>query len=229
MQSLLLYNLYPVNNWKELTIHLLKNVPHTHIAVHISSNWIDNLLYKKSFLRFVYSVPKVKYVFLSQNDKQIAEVIGFEKLRRSIDFHQYDLVTYMHSKGVTKPGNTFVKDWVELMRYFQIDRHDLCLKAFQEGYGLYGVNLGKYEGGERLYVNRLSDFHYSGNFVSVNLELLRETFLNIPCDKDYYGVEGFWGKLCPYELAFNAHTSSPAITNHYRERYPETLYKYNLQ
>lgn len=228
MRSLLLYNLYPVNNWKELTTYLLRKVPHTHIAINVSLNWIDNLLYRNSILAFLKNIPKVEYVFVSQNSKAVAEVVGFNKFRQEIDFKLYDLATYIHSKGVTKPENVYIREWVEFMRYFQIDKHELCIKAFKEGYGLYGVNFGRYTGGERLYANRISDFHYSGNFVSVNLSLLRDVFLYTPCDNDYYGVEGFWGKLCSYELAFNAHSSSPTISNHYKERYPEELYK-NIQ
>jgi hypothetical protein len=225
MKSILLYNLYPKNNWQEVTLNLLRNIPHQTIAVNISLDWHDQVFNKKKIISFLQSIPKVDQVFIAKNIPAVAEGIGLENFRRQIDFTDFSLVTYMHSKGVTKPANICIKDWVELMRYFQIDRFDLCQQVFREGYGLYGVNLGKYTEGERYGPFRFSDFHYSGNFVSVNLASLRDVFLTTPVDADYYGVEGFWGKLCPYQQAYEAHVSSPTITNHYTERYPASLYK----
>jgi hypothetical protein len=54
---------------------------------------------------------------------------------------------------------------------------------------------------------------------------LKDKIKKIPIDKDYFGVEGYWGKLCDVSLAYNAHDSSKNISNHYDEPYPEYLYK----
>jgi hypothetical protein len=228
MKSILLYNLYPKNHWLKLTQYLLRDVPHQDIVVNVSLDWQDRLWNKQFINRAVRAIPKVREVFYTKNSRELAEVTGFENMRRQIDFRPYEIATYLHSKGVTKPTNECIKDWVELMRYFQIARFDLCLEAFRCGYALYGVNLSEqFEGNERLYAYRVSDFHYSGNFVSVNLKMLRDKFLNTTCDLDYYGVEGFWGKLCDFKLAYNAHLSSATIGNHYLERYPASFYKHD--
>jgi hypothetical protein len=225
MSSILIYNLYPKSHWKKLTAYLLKDVPHTSIVINVSLDLWDKVFNKMSMIEFLKSIPKVEKIIFSENDPKLAEMIGFENFRQQVNFDNYDIVTYMHSKGVTKAHNQNIKDWVELMRYFQIDRFDLCTEAFDEGYGLYGVNIGKYESGEKYGPFKFSDFHFSGTFVSVNLNLLRTQFLNTQIDKDYFGIEGFFGKLCPFEMAYCPHISGENIQNHYHEAYPEHLYK----
>jgi len=99
----------------------------------------------------------------------------------------YELLMYMHGKGVTKPLNKNIPDWVELMRYFLIDRMDLCLDAFSKGYKLYGVNFGHYKEGEEKYgPSQFSSFRFSGNFVAVNLKLLNIEFFQTPLDENYF-------------------------------------------
>jgi hypothetical protein len=223
MKSILLYNLYVKNHWKTLTQYLLKDVPHDEIAINVTLDKFDYFFKKKQIKAFLQKIPKVKHIFFTRNDPTSGEVSGFDNMRKSLNISEFSLLTYMHSKGVTKPDNPYIADWTELMRYFLIDKFDLCQQAFSQGYALYGVNFGEYKGGERLYVYRISDFHFSGNFVSVNLKLLRNEFLNTPCDNDYYGVEGFWGKLCSVNQAYCPHISG--IHNHYKEFYPSKIYK----
>lgn len=226
MKSVILYHLYPKNNWKEVTSDLLSLTSHEAIFVSVSIDFFDGLFNRNAIERFLKTIPKVQQVFFTKNNKQLGEVSGFNRLRQELDFSVWDVVTYLHSKGVTKPDNECIKDWVQLMKYFVIERHDICLQAFENGFALYGCNLGTFqEGAERVGPFRFSDFHYSGNFVSVNLNLVRKEFLTTPCDKDYYGVEAFWGKLCPRSKAFNAHYSGAHISNHYKERYPSKFYK----
>ena len=220
-KSVLLYHLYPKSYWKELTLKLLSNIPHNDIFIHVSLDWMDKLFRQKQIRKFLLQIPKVKEIYFSDNDKKLGEVIGFNLLKTKIDFTSFSLLTYMHSKGVTKPDNKNISDWVELMRYFQMDKFDLCKKAFSEGYCLYGVKLAKYNGGERMLAYKHCDYWYGGNFVSCNLDLLREKFISTPIAKDYYGLEGFWGNLCPVEKAYSAHETGSL----YDTPYPEHLYK----
>jgi hypothetical protein len=225
MKSLLLYNLYLKGNWDEVTKRILTSVQHDDIAVHLSFDWYNpfQLIEARRYLEFF---PKIVKVITSTNTAGLGEVKGFDKLRSQLNFDEYSVLTYCHSKGVTKSSNSNIRDWVELMRYFVIDRMDLCKAAFSNGYLLYGVNIGVYDPAQDRYgPYRFSDFHYSGNFVSVNLSELKTKFLTTPCDKDYFGVEGFWGKLCDVNKAFCAHLSSLKIKNHYNEAYPANFYR----
>lgn len=220
-KSVLLYHLYPKAHWKKLTLQLLNKVPHEDVFIHVSLDFFDNAVRKKSILSFLNDIPKVRKVFFAKNAKQLSEVVGLNVFRKEINFSEYSILTYMHSKGVTKPQNKNICDWVELMRYFHIDKFSFCKKVFDEGYYLYGVKLAQYSGGVRVSAYKHCDYWYGGNFVSCNLDALRENFLNTPVASDYYGVEGFWGNLCPVEFAFCAH-QTPSL---YDRPYPEKLYK----
>ena len=223
--SVLVYHVYVVNNWKKITDQLLSNVPHDDIYVSLSLD-TGSIYQRWKALRYFQKNPKVKKVFISENKQTLSEVNSLNIFREQVPLEQYKLLTYMHAKGVTKPKNKNIRDWVELMRYFLMDRYDLSVKAFQEGYSLYGVSLAVYHGkNERYGPDHLSDFHYSGNFLTVNLEQLAGKIKDTPVDNDYFGVEGYWGKLCTVDKAFCAHMSSDHISNHYKEPYPEHLYK----
>lgn len=220
MRSVLIYHVYISRNWKSVTDKILNNAPHDEIVVNVSIDWYKLPLLSAA-IRHLSSIPKVANVFYTINNRKFPEAKGFDNLRRKVDFSKYDLLTYAHGKGVSKRPNQNIADWVELMRYFVIERLDLCKRAFADNYLLYGVNIGVYKPGDKRYgPYKFSDFHYSGNFASINLTQLRDKFLSTPCDTDYFGVEGFWGKLCDLEKAYCAHFSSPNISNHYEQRYP---------
>lgn len=225
-KTILLYNLYPINNWKEITDRLIKKVPHDEIIIHVSLSLVQNIFYKQKIKKYLKKYSKVTQIIFSINDSKIAEVKGFLKLRSVLLQKKVSVVTYVHSKGVTKPNNNNIKEWVELMRYFIIDRMDICIDAFNKGFKLYGVNLGEHKLGEEKYgPYSYSSFHFSGNFVSVNLNLLNKEFFSTPVDNDYFGVEGFWGKLCDVNDVYCPHISGENIKNHYLEPYPEKFYK----
>lgn len=221
MKSILLYHLYLVNNWKAVTTQLLAEVPHDTIIVNLSFD----LRYSYEVLRaywFLKKYKQVKKIFVTQNNAKYGEILGFEKFRQKVNYEGYDILTYMHGKGVTKPQDPHVADWREFMRYFIVDRFDLTQEAFEQGYGLYGVNLFQNPDNEPKYAFKHTDYIFRGNFVSLNLHLLKEAFLNTRVAPDYYSVEGFWGKLCPYEKAYSPHNSG---VHHYKTLYPPEKYK----
>ncbi len=223
MRKILFYNVYMVNHWRELSQDLLADVPYDDIVVHCSFDlryifWVPYALF------FFKRHPKVRSVIFSRNHAQVAESRGLIKFLKHVDLSTYGLFTYIHSKGVTKPGNEKTADWRNLMKYFVLQRHDLTEKSFASGYKLYGVNLSRYEPslGERKHAYQFSDFWYRGTFVSVNLNLLLNKIEETPVDVSYYGVEGFWGKLCQYEEAYCAHESG---VSHYEAAYPPSKYR----
>ena len=179
------------------------------------------LLVIKKYLR---QFDKVDQIFFSANSRKEGESKGFNKMRFKIDFKDHEIITYTHSKGTSsRHKNTIpVRDWTELMRYFVIERLDLCKKAFQEGYYLYGVELSNHIDEQGRIEFPETKFIYDGNFVSVNYKALSKQFKYFPCRKHYYGVERFWGQLCQKEKAFCAHSSN---TDHYDRPYPPSNYR----
>jgi hypothetical protein len=223
MKSILIYNLFPRTIWKDVTRKLLSNVHHDSIVVHVTMPhyaW----LYKFYIRLFLMKFNKVDKVFFSINTRKRGESIGFNKIRRKVDFDSYDIISYIHSKGTSrKRKNTKpIKDWTEVMRYFVVEKLDLCKEAFNSGYYLFGINLSKNLGKKDSILYPDTKFIYEGNFVSLNNRLLKNEFKNKPCRADYYGVERFWGSLCEMDKAFCAHQTN---TDHYNFEYPDKEYK----
>ena len=217
MRSVLLYNLYPIGNWKEITKIVIGDVPlHKDIYINVTVDRSILGIFKKYYIKFfLQQFHKIKEIFFSQNNPELGEVIGFEKFRNKIDFNKYDVLTYTHSKGVTKPDNKNIKDWVKMMTYFVVKRHELCLKSFEEGYALYGTQLNKYEYDKpRSHTYKFCDFWYGGTFVSLDLRKLKREFLTTECVRNYFGVEAFWGNLCEFEKAFCIHKTPFSLYDH---------------
>lgn len=216
--KVLFFHIYPVNNWKEVTAHLLADVPHDDIFVHVSlppGQHIDSLISDQ----FLLSFSRIKAVYYSPNSAH-PEADAMEKFLSHVNLSTYALLTYMHSKGVTKPDSENVKHWTELMRYFIIDKMALCERVFRKGYLLYGVNRTDKSDFD-------ADFFYAGNFVSVNLTPDVITKIRqVPIEKNYHGLEGFWGKLCDRRRAYNAFYSR---IDHYINPFPATFYKSTWQ
>jgi len=224
-KSVLLYNLYPQFNWKNITDTLFTNVAHDHIYVHINIPKRNPIKALQAFF-YLKKHVKVKDIYFSINMKFKGESKGFEVFRKKINFNNYEIASYTHSKGSSrKRKNTKpIKDWTKLLHYFIIERLDLSQVAFDKGYFLSGVNLKNThlnnKDGSPLFPE--SKFHYSGNFVTINLKKLQKEFLNTSCRPHYYGVEVFWGTLCDKEKAYSLHQSN---VNHYQNNYPESNYK----
>jgi hypothetical protein len=219
MSKVLLFHIFPINNWQEVTARLLAFVPHDDIFVHVSLNQDEDIM-RDHVSSFLQSFGKIRSIFFSQNTAH-AEVDAMAIFRAKIDLSQYSLFTYMHAKGVTRPNDQNILDWVELLRYFIIDRMDLTLRAFERGYVMYGVN--KTAVADDDWDFRGARFFYAGNFVTVSL---RDGMLgkvnNTALENEYYGLEGFWGKLCPDAAAYNAFHSR---INHYLTPFPGKFYK----
>jgi len=209
-RSLLLYNLYPINNWKEITKTILGNIPHhKSIIVNVTLSRFDKIVIRHHLIkRYLLRIPKVDKVIFSINDPQVGEPVGFNNLRSNINYDHWDIITYTHSKGVSRPNRENINDWVAMMKYFLVDRHDLCVEAFKDGYHLYGAQLREYHHNkERANTHLYSDYHYSGNFVSVNMRMLKKEFKTTVCPNNYYGVEAFFGLLCSLDKAYCIHST----------------------
>jgi len=115
-------------------------------------------------------------------------------------------VLYLHSKGVRHNNqNPCIQDWVDVLSYFNIQKHETCMKHLEE-YDAVGINL----------TNRPS-LHYSGNFwwsKSSHIRTLQK------CTYSCYNAPEFWITSIPGKYS-NLWSSG---VNHYKERYPSSLY-----
>jgi hypothetical protein len=221
-KKILLYHLYPINNWKEITDGLLRNIPHNKVFVHISIPVKEEKQAILNEIKLFFNKYKYDISFVSSKNSvhpEVDAILSFVEKRAYIG---YEILTYMHSKGVSKPENSNIKDWVEMMRYFIIDRMDICEKAFMKGYVTYGVNKSLVYTENPGFIN--STYFYEGNFVSINLTKIKDFDLQVikKIEKEYHGLEGFWGKLCKANLAYSPFNSG---VNHYLSPFPEKIYK----
>lgn len=218
MKRILLYHVYPVNNWREITQELFVRTPFDHIVVHVSLP-VDDSVSRTDVISFFtpYSVSSILFSLNSGT----GEVDALRAFTTHTDLRDFDILTYLHSKGVTKTDNPHVRAWTSMMRYFVIDRMDLCERAFRRGFVTYGINKSPVT---RVAAGfRGSRFFYEGNFVSLNLRRvnLREAVERL-LENDYYGVEGFWGKLCSFRLGYSPFDSG---VNHYTSSVSPKIYR----
>jgi hypothetical protein len=215
--KILLYHIYPVNHWREITEILFQKLPFDKIVVHVSlpkAEEKENNELERYFEK--YPIDKILY----SANSGTGEADAMASFVRSVDLHGFDMLTYMHCKGVTKPGNEHILEWTRLMRYFIIEKMDHCKKAFSKGYVTYGINKSIPDQQDEGF--RGSNFFYEGNFVSLNLKKVDlKKAVEEHLEHSYYGLEGFWGKLCPYKLGYAVFNSG---INHYMRTVPEKDY-----
>jgi len=115
-------------------------------------------------------------------------------------------VLYLHTKGVTKPNNIYVKDWMEYLCYFNIYRHKECLELLYYNDAV-GVNL----------LNKPT-WHYNGNIwwsKSTYIKNLKK------CTNITHNSPEFWlseSQSGKYICIWNSYCG------HYNNRYPAELY-----
>lgn len=137
-------------------------------------------------------------------------------------------ILYLHTKGITKPNSEPVKDWVDYMSYFNIEKWQNRLDELDE-YDTTGVNLQ----------GNMDDFkespmewgitkkpkHYSGNFWWANSNYIKK--LNNPFD--YPPDDNFikWRVMCEMWLCQNNGNFNSAFNsgvNHYLKNFKKNKY-----
>eukprot|EP01047_Picozoa_sp_COSAG01_P064737 COSAG01_NODE_8621_length_2716_cov_1.452254_5_plen_264_part_01 len=119
-------------------------------------------------------------------------------------------ILYLHSKGVTRTYDSNlsknIADWVSLMCYFLIQKHELCLKSLRF-FDVCGTNL-----------RSDPELHFHGNFWWASSRYLK----NLPCKigHNYLDPE-MW--LCMNNP--RAVTFFQSGINHYLALYPPKLYQ----
>ena len=101
---------------------------------------------------------------------------------------------------------------------------DRCKKAFSKGFVTYGINKSIPHPDDEGF--RGSNFYYEGNFVSLNLNKVDlKKAVKEHLEPTYYGLEGFWGKLCAYNSGYAVFNSG---INHYLMTVAEKDYSTTL-
>jgi hypothetical protein len=129
--------------------------------------------------------------FDSFHDKKIELIgsdtnVGLYELPTIHSLHKHAFVEdmyvlYLHTKGVKHNNrNKNVLDWVNYLTYFNIEKHETCIQALEDGADTVGVNLQK---------DKTVPTHYSGNFWWAKSDYLKKL---PPCVYTHYNSTEFW-------------------------------------
>ena len=169
-----------INTYKEIfnnLIHCIKNSGLYNIIKEIRCCILGN--YDKTIFE---NDPKIIIVKTS-NDLSLYETYTINQVHNDALVEDFN-VLYMHTKGVTKPDSIFVKNWVDYLCYFNIDKYDICIKLLNECINdTIGVNLEPENDGS------WHSIHYSGNFWWTKSSYLKKLS---PCIQTHYNDPEFW-------------------------------------
>lgn len=122
-----------------------------------------------------------------------------------------DRLLYLHSKGVTKPGDRRVADWRRMMQHFLLGGFGRCLHLLDAGYDLVGCNW-----------TTAPRPHFSGNFWWAR----GDYFAALPPDigPDYLDPEMYVGTPAPGRAPPAVACLWSSGKNHYATEYPPAEY-----
>jgi hypothetical protein len=139
-------------------------------------------------------------------------------LNKLIDFSKENpnnYALYLHTKGISfdmdAPQFKSIFDWINLMLYFLVEKHDDCINKLNEAYDTVGCNY--YD------KNIQNNKHYSGNFWWGKTNFLKK--INCLNEKAYDKA------ICEFLVFTNEHrhyTMYNSNINHYHECYPIAKY-----
>lgn len=152
----------------------------------------------------LFDDPKIK-IWAESPDLSLYEVFTVNTLHADCQRETMN-VLYLHTKGVTKPGNPCVKSWVEYLCFFNIYKFKDCLELLKSNDAV-GVNL-----------NRNGIVHFSGNFWWTTSAYVQRL---APCRYTCYNSPEFW--LTETEIG-TYHSMWASNVNHYDVPYPKHLY-----
>lgn len=139
----------------------------------------------------------------------------------------YDIL-YLHTKGVTKPDDENIKDWVNYLSYFNITKWQDRINELKTN-DATGVNLSgsreDYNYHPSTWGYSKAPIHYSGNFWWSKASYIRNLIdpYKFALDDDYLK----WRVMCEMWLCHNYgnfHNAYSSNVNHYTTTYKESKY-----
>jgi hypothetical protein len=192
-----------INNWKAVFNQLIADIKDSGLYNKINKIRC-NVLTQDPFDVEIFMDSKIEIIGLS-NNLNLYEISTINLIHEHSFFEEFN-VLYLHTKGVTKPANTMIEDWVKYLSYFNIYKHDECMKEL-ETYDTVGVSLKE------------NPLHYSGNFWWSKSEYIRKLER---CFYRNHNSPEFWiseKKIGKYLSLWDS------VVNHYHVNYHESNYK----
>ena len=195
-----------IHNWKDVFLKLYMNIKTSGLYHKIKGIKCNILTINNNDALFFADLDKVEIIGI-HNNLGLYETPTINLLYEHAlceDFY----VLYIHTKGVKHNNrNTNVTDWINYLTYFNIHKHEVCIKSLLD-YDTVGVNLNDVVG----------TMHYSGNFWWSKSEYIRKLD---KCVYQHYNSPEFWlteKRIGNYLSLWNSNV------NHYNEPYGESNY-----
>jgi hypothetical protein len=219
-------NVALINNVNIVLDNIIKNICDSELYDYCNQIYIIlNGKIEKLTLNFLK--PKINIIFENE-DISKCEFPTLNKIWN--DCQKEDLIIlYLHTKGVTKPNDDRIEDWVNLLIHFNINKWEERIHDLQN-FDCSGINLlGNPDdlnfNPETWGVNR-APLHYSGNFwwsKSEHIKKLPNPYSWVP-STDYVK----WRVMCEMWLCQISESKYKCAwqsnVNHYHELYPKNRY-----
>jgi hypothetical protein len=190
-----------INNYKEVFMYLIQCIKDSGLYDDIQEIRCCIL---GEYDPAIFTDEKIKIHAVSP-DISLYEVFTINRLYEDCKTEDMN-VLYLHTKGITKPNNLCILQWVQYLCYFNIYKYKNCLEMLY-GHDTVGVNL-----------YREGTVHYSGNFWWATSNYIRTLE---PCQYTCYNSPEFWLTEKNKGIYYNLWTSH---VNHYHTLYPPKLY-----
>lgn len=192
------------NNWSEVVEKLLSDIKESGLYDKVTK--IRCMLLVEYIDLTILLDPKIEIIGFSP-DYSLYEQATINKIYQDSLKEDFK-VLYLHSKGIKFNGNNpCVIDWIKYMSYFNIYKHEDCLKLL-DVHDAVGVNL----------IDE-SVLHFSGNFWWSKAEHIRKLGA---CPYINYNSPEFWVT----SIKGNYMGLWTSFVNHYTTRYEEDKYRY---
>lgn len=178
-----------------------------------------------------FNLVSDKYVIIDANsDVSKCEFPSLELIWNDC-YNQDNLnILYLHTKGVSKPGNSKIIDWTNLLSYFNILKWQDRLKELEQN-ECTGINLQGSQEDINFHPSTWgygkAPLHYSGNFWWSKSSHIK----NLPNPITWLPDNNFvkWRVMAEMWLCQNSNSRYNCAwysnVNHYIENYPKELYE----
>lgn len=158
-------HVYMVNHWKDILVEQISLMRISGLYDRVKNIYVGCIGAPEQLeilRRIVNPYPKI-IVALYGSNARMYEFMTLALLKQKADILSQHYGFYIHSKGVSYPGNEGGKYWRDYMNYYNITRWKDAVEKLDFGYDTCGVKL----------VNKIYPLHYSGNFFWYNSEYVK--------------------------------------------------------
>lgn len=163
MKTILYYHILTINNWEEIVDEQLMLIEESGLYDNLTEIQVSCLGCQiETLLDLIEDYPKARIAYCSETITEY-EFPTLNLLYQ--DSLKEDFIgLYIHTKGVSFPGNSGGKYWRDYMNYYNITKWRSCVHELENGYDLCGVKLVTF--GDKQ--------HYSGNFFWFRSDYIRK-------------------------------------------------------